>query len=148
MIFRAKDHETKEIGGTCARRETPLTRPGGLTQMAANITTLAPGQRSSERHWHANEDEMLVMLEGEAVVVENDGEHVIGPGDVCLWPAGVPNAHRVLNRSDRDVRYLVVGSDPSVDLVFYPDTGQTLHYVPPRWWLEDSGGQVIDEGKT
>ncbi len=39
-------------------------------------------------------------MEGEAIVVEDDGEHLLLPGDAACWPAGVPNAHHVLNRSD------------------------------------------------
>ena len=34
---------------------------------------LKPGAWSSQRHWHNGEDEFLVMLSGEAVLVEDDG---------------------------------------------------------------------------
>jgi hypothetical protein len=62
---------------------------GGLTQYGAYVETLMPGSRSSERHWHEKEDELLYVISGEATVVEDDGAHVLHPGDAACWPAGV-----------------------------------------------------------
>ena len=35
-----------------------------LTQFGVNLVTLAPSSWSSQRHWHANEDEFVYVLEG------------------------------------------------------------------------------------
>ena len=35
---------------------------------------------SSQRHWHANEDEFVYVLEGEATLITDAGETVLGPG--------------------------------------------------------------------
>lgn len=99
---------------------------GGLTQFGAFVETLAPGARSSDRHWHETEDEFLYMLAGEATVVENDGGHAIGPGDACCWPAGVTNGHHVVNRSDAPCTYLVVGTRNASDRVHYSDIDKIL----------------------
>jgi len=130
------------------RIEERFGEAAGLTRMGANIVTLPAGKISTQRHWHEEEDEFLLMLEGRAVVVEDDGDHEIGPGDVCCWPAGVANAHHVQNRSDAPVRYLVVGAGPDHDCVHYPDEGETMHHVPPRWWVEDADGKIVREGQT
>lgn len=148
MIIRRGSVPAEPVAGSSPHHEHPVARAGGLTHLGANITVLAPGERSAMRHWHEAEDEFLYMLEGEAIVVENDGEHVIGPGDMCCWPAGVPNAHHLINRSAAPVRYLVVGSNPAEDHVHYPDDGRTLHHVPPRWWVEDAEGRMLREGST
>ena len=86
-----------------------------------------PGSQSSQRHWHAAEDEFLYVLDGAVTLIENDGPHVLRPGDAAAWPAGVPNAHCLQNRTDRPVAYLVVGSRLPDDEVHYPDID--LHYV-------------------
>ena len=57
----------------------------GLTQFGAAFEELPPGAQSSQRHWHENEDEFLYVLEGELTVVEDDGEHLLGPGDAAGW---------------------------------------------------------------
>ena len=94
---------------------------GGLTQFGAFVETLEPGSASSDRHWHEAEDEFLYMLTGEATVIEDDGAHVIGPGDACCWPAGVANGHHVVNRSDAPCSYLIVGTRAPSDRVHYSD---------------------------
>src|SRR3546814_20161927 len=50
-----------------------LTRAAGLTDFGVNIITLEPGAWSSQRHWHETEDEFVIMLEGEAILVDDSG---------------------------------------------------------------------------
>ena len=45
-----------------------------LTQFGVNLVTLAPGSWSSQRHWHAKEDEFIYVLEGEVTLVTDAGE--------------------------------------------------------------------------
>ena len=61
----------REVQGRWWKRIAPL---GGLTEMGASDVTLEPGAWSSQRHWHDGEDELVVMLSGRAVLVEDDGE--------------------------------------------------------------------------
>lgn len=99
---------------------------GGLTQFGAFVETLEPGSRSSDRHWHEEEDEFLYMLSGAATVIEDAGEAEIGPGDACCWPAGVANGHHVVNRSGAPCTYLVVGSRKARDIVHYSTIDKIL----------------------
>lgn len=109
------------------RRWQAVAAAGGLTQFGANLVTLAPGAWSSQRHWHSHEDEMLVVLEGEAVLVEDDGETVLKPGDIACFPAGVANGHHLQNRSALPCRFLAIGTDrQDVDECHYPDIDMHL----------------------
>jgi len=116
-----------EVQGRWYRRLAPIA---GLTRMGASHVVLKPGAWSSQRHWHAAEDELLVMLAGEAVLVEDGGECVIRPGDVLAWAAGVRNGHHLQNRSDTDCVFVAIsagsreedwGEYPDIDMVFDPD---------------------------
>jgi len=97
----------KDVAGRWYRRLAP---PGGLTQFGVSHVTLKPGAWSSQRHWHDDEDEFLVMLSGEAVLVEDEGRTVLRAGDCAAWPAGVKNGHHLCNESDSDCTFVVVGS--------------------------------------
>ncbi|MFZ4382017.1 MAG: cupin domain-containing protein [Sandarakinorhabdus sp.] len=100
---------------------------GGITQFGANLVTLPPGAWSSQRHWHSHEDEMLVMLSGEAVLVEDDGETPLRPGDIACFPAGARNGHHLQNRSNAPCRFLAVGTDhAAIDHCHYPDIDMHL----------------------
>lgn len=97
-----------------------LSDPGGLTQFGAFIEVLPPGAQSSFRHWHEAEDEMVVMLSGEVVLVE-DTETPLKAGDVACWPAGLAVGHCLHNRSNAEARYLIVGMRGPSDVIHYPD---------------------------
>ena len=96
---------------------------GGLTDFGVNLVRLPPGKWSSQRHWHTVEDEFVWMLEGEVVLVEDDGDHVLRPGDCAAWRAGEPrHAHCLQNRSGADAVYLEIGTRrPGIDACDYPD---------------------------
>ncbi len=94
----------------------------GLTDFGVNLVRLTPGKWSSQRHWHTVEDELVYVLEGEVVCVEDDGDHVLKAGDCVAWKAGVANGHCLQNRSERDAVYLEIGSRrPETDACDYPD---------------------------
>ncbi|MBR9820938.1 MAG: cupin domain-containing protein [Rhodobacteraceae bacterium] len=99
---------------------------GGLTQFGAFVETIQPGTRTSDRHWHSDEDEFLYMLQGSVTVIENDGEHVIGPGDAACWPAGVPNGHVVFNHTDAPASYVLVGTRSQNDRAYYSEIDKVL----------------------
>ncbi|PQA88122.1 cupin domain-containing protein [Hyphococcus luteus] len=115
------------------RSKIALGNLGGLDQFGVNLTRLAPGAASAHQHWHQKEDEFIYMLEGEAVLVEDDGETVLKAGDVATFKAGVANGHMVVNRSDADVVLLEVGTrsldevatytDPEVDMKVVKENG-------------------------
>src|SRR5438105_8272509 len=65
----------------------------GLTDFGVNLVRLPPGKWSSQRHWHSAEDEFVLVLEGEVVAVEDDGDHVLKAGDAIGWKAGEANGH-------------------------------------------------------
>ena len=74
------------------RSSLRLGEAAGLTQFGANSSTLAPGARSSLRHWHAAEDEFVMVTEGELILVQDEGEYTLRPGDCAAWQAGDPTA--------------------------------------------------------
>lgn len=126
MIIRRAllDPETRSSPGWGTVSTTRIGDAGSLTQFGAALQVLQPGAKSSIRHWHEHVDEFLFVVSGEVTVTENDGAHTLHPGDAACWPAGVPNAHTVSNRSALPCSYLVVGSrdrDQAAQYVDDPD---------------------------
>lgn len=99
-----------------------LTDLAGLTQFGAHVEVLPPGSRSSHRHWHEAEDEMVYMLAGEVVLIE-DTETALRAGEAACWPAGLAVGHCLENRSDQEAMYLVIGTRSRTDRIHYPDHG-------------------------
>jgi len=102
------------------RERKRLGNAAGLDQFGVNLTTLKPGAASALRHWHQHEDELIYILEGEAVLVEDGGETVLTPGTAAGFKANSRNGHQLVNRSSRDVVYLEIGTRSKVERVEYP----------------------------
>lgn len=103
------------------RRWRRLGEAAGLSQFGVNLLRLAPGVWSAQRHWHSHEDEFVYVLEGEVVLVTDEGEETLQAGDCAGFKAGVRNGHCLQNRSLRDAQLLVVGTRNDEDHGEYPD---------------------------
>lgn len=105
-----------------------LARAGGLVDFGVSQVVLEPGGISSQRHWHEKEDEFVVVLEGEAVLVENEGETVLRAGDCAAFPKDVANGHQLVNRSGQPCTFLAIGAQVN-GTAHYPDVD--LHFDGP-----------------
>jgi uncharacterized cupin superfamily protein len=94
---------------------------GGLRDFGVNLMRLPPGNWSSQRHWHSHEDEFVYVLEGELVLIEDEGETLLRAGDAAAFPKGSGNGHHMINRSRRMAVYLEVGSRQPEDLTTCSD---------------------------
>ena len=109
-------------GAPCAARTRQrLGDAGGLLDFGVNRMTLPPGGWSSQRHWHSHEDEFVYVLQGELVLVEDDGEVLLRAGDCAAFCKGSGNAHHLVNRSDTLAVYLEVGSRQPDDVATCAD---------------------------
>jgi uncharacterized cupin superfamily protein len=126
-------------GGLGPYRHSVLGDAGGLSQFGVHLEELPPGSRSSFRHWHETEDEMILMLSGEVVLVEDD-ETPLGAGEAACWPAGSATGHQLANRSDRPALYLTIGTRHRADVIHYPDHDLITHKDgPARRYLHRDG---------
>lgn len=103
------------------REKRALGDPLGLKQFGVNLTTLRPGAWSSQRHWHENEDEFVYVVEGEITLVTDAGETVLRPGMAAGFPAGNPDGHHLINRTDKPALYLEVGTRLPTEVAHYSD---------------------------
>lgn len=95
------------VEGRWYRRLAPVA---GLTLMGASHVTLAPGGYSSQRHWHRGQDELVVMIAGEAVLIDDSGETLVRAGDVLTFPAGEANGHHMHNRSGEPCVFVAISA--------------------------------------
>jgi uncharacterized cupin superfamily protein len=114
-----------EVQGRWYRRLAPAA---GLTDFGASHVVLKPGAWSSQRHWHEGEDEMVVMIAGEGVLIEDAGETILRAGDVVAWAKGSTNGHHIVNRSDAECVFVAIGGGvrtgggySDIDMLFTAD---------------------------
>ena len=122
VVSRMSSNYPPEFAGICMGREKrALGSALGLKNFGVNLTTLAPGAASSQRHWHTKQDEFVYVLEGELTLVTDAGEQLLRPGMAAGFRAGNPDGHHLVNRSGSPAVYLEVGDRTPGDEAEYPD---------------------------
>ena len=103
------------------RIKQALGDAGGLTQFGVNLTRLPPGATTAQRHWHEAEDELVFVVSGELVLIEEGGETPLEAGEAATFKAGHADGHYLLNRSAEDAVVLEIGTRASDERCHYPD---------------------------
>ena len=128
------------FAASCAGRvKRALGNAVGLKSFGVNLTELPPGTWSSQRHWHTKQDEFIYVLEGEITLVTDAGEFALKPGMSAGFPAGKPDGHQLINRTNRPAVYLEIGDRPAGDATVYPDVDLLARHEQKTTFTRRSG---------
>jgi uncharacterized cupin superfamily protein len=122
---------------SAARQRQRLGDAGGLRDFGVNLTRLPPGNWSAQRHWHSEEDEFVFVLEGEVVLVEDEGETQLKAGDCAAFPKNSGNGHHLINRGEEVAVYLEIGSRSPTDLITCSDVDMISPSTDGRFLHKD-----------
>jgi len=98
-----------------------LTQALGAKELAVNVFEIPPGESLCPYHYEYVE-EWLLVLEGELVLRDPDGEARLGRGDIVAFPSGPEGAHKVTNRESVAARILMFSSGRVPAVSVYPDS--------------------------
>jgi uncharacterized cupin superfamily protein len=116
------DEDPEEFRTRYAR----LGRAAGATHLGATLYELDPGQALCPYHWHAANEEMLIVFAGEPTLRTPEGERRLAAGDLVSFPRGEQGAHTVYNRSEAPVRVLMLSEMNEPEVAVYPDSGKVM----------------------
>ena len=134
--------ESPASGASQPNRTLWISEAGQLTQFGAFIEVLQPGERSSIKHWHSAEDEMVYVLDGEITLIEGSIETLLRAGDAATFRAGDAVGHCLQNRSHSPTRCLIVGTRARLDRITYPDHDRVCirdRSLPDDLWTDTAG---------
>jgi uncharacterized cupin superfamily protein len=129
-----------------AHRRARLGRQAGSVHLGASLYELDPGQAVCPYHWHAAEEEMLVVVSGRASLRTPQGWRELDAGEVFAFTTGVEGAHQVANRSPEPVRVLLLSESKDPEVCGYPDSRKVMadaflgspDEVSHMWRVEDA----------
>ena len=127
------------------RSSIRVGQAGGLSQFGANIVILAPGAKSSLRHYHTKEDEFVMVMEGTLTLVEDDGPVEMQPGDCATFPAGKANGHHLINATDREARFLVIGTSAPDEVAYYSDVDMMVTVADGSFTFTRRDGSPMED---
>jgi mannose-6-phosphate isomerase-like protein (cupin superfamily) len=105
---RAEPFTTKD--GSTIRVLVDAAHGGAANQSLAEAT-LAPGQ-TTERHYHAETEEIYVVLDGAGEMEVDGSDSRVGVGDAILIP---PGARHQIRAGDAELRFLCCCAPPYSD---------------------------------
>lgn len=105
----------------------------GLKNFGVNHVTLPPGAISALMHRHFRQDEFVYVVEGELVLVTDEGEALLPAGTCAGFPAG-GRAHQLVNRSAAPAAYLEIGDRTPGDSAEYPADDLAAVADPAGGW--------------
>ena len=94
----------------------------GAAATGMSIYELPPGQAICPYHYEYAEEEWLVVLEGTPTLRTVDGESVLAPWDVCVFPVGPSGAHGVRNETSEPARVMMFSDVKWPAATVYPDS--------------------------
>ena len=113
-------------------RRAFLGRQAGARQLGASLFAVPPGGATFPLHAHLHNEELLLVLAGRPTLLTGGAERELAEGEVVAFPAGPAGAHRVENRTDGEVRLMLVSTmlAPEVNLMLEDGTAWVRDYVP------------------
>jgi uncharacterized cupin superfamily protein len=119
--------EPREHPGFEAQRAR-LSRQAGSERLGLSLWEVSPGEAAYPYHWHAGEEELIVVLQGRPSLRTPEGWRELEQGEVVAFLRGEQGAHQIVNRSEEPIRFLAFSPNGDPDLVVRPDSGTVGAY--------------------
>jgi uncharacterized cupin superfamily protein len=104
-------------------RATSVRRALGGDLIGCTLYELDPGEQLWPYHFHWNNEEWLIVVDGTPTLRAPDGERGLRAGDLVAFPEGEAGAHTLYNRSEATAR-VAIFSSRNQGSVMYPDSGK------------------------
>ena len=102
--YRTSEYIDKENPTPDQRYRTEvLTEPDDAKRLAG-IFVILPAGEQVPYHYHETRESLIYILSGEGIEKVESEEFPVKAGDVLFIPAN--EKHTIINRSDKDIRYL------------------------------------------
>jgi uncharacterized cupin superfamily protein len=122
-LFEPEFEESSDHPGF-SRQRAPLGRQAGAERLGASLFALPPGQAAFPMHYHLGNEEMLLVISGTPSLRVLDGERELKTGEVVSFPRGEEGTHQIVNRSEEEVRILMISEMNAPEVVVRPESGK------------------------
>jgi uncharacterized cupin superfamily protein len=96
----------------------------GGERLGASVYELPAGQSNCPYHYHLANEELLVVLHGTPDLRTPKGWRRLEEGEVVAFPVGERGAHQLMNRTEANVRVLMISEMRYPEVPVYPDSGK------------------------
>jgi len=134
IAARPEVRRQHQFNANAVRWTRTLSEATGLSRIGVHLIRLAPGNDSTQLHFHEADEEFIYVLSGRGIAEIGDERFEVGAGDFMGFPT--PSlGHSLTNPFDRDLVYLVGGERNPNDIVHYPRIRRSMikGHLPHRF---------------
>lgn len=136
-VYNGGDWDSEHDRDGYRHRATAIGERLGASLLGASLYELPPGEKTWPYHYEQGCEEWLLVVSGKPTLRSPDGEQVLEPGDVAVFPDGPAGAHQLSNHTGESARVLLFSSKSPLAVVHYPDSGKV------GIWTDDDGYQAL-----
>lgn len=126
-IVKTQSLEWQELtnGKSIRHYRKDLTAELTSNKLVASIYRIPPGKVNWPFHYHAANEEVFYILEGEGELRTHNDRLQVAAGDFIRFPAGRKGAHQLKNTSeDQELIYIDLGTAIQPDISVMPDSNK------------------------
>ncbi|SED90802.1 Cupin domain-containing protein [Rhizobiales bacterium GAS191] len=112
-----------EFGGNIPARMADIGRTIGSQAIGLTIQTVAPGCRSSRRHRHVFQEEILIVMAGTGTLLHGEARIPVRAGDCFCYRPDDAELHAFENAGSEDLVIWAFGNRFRHEVCLYPDEG-------------------------
>jgi len=101
----------------------------GAQKLGYSFFNVPPGKAAFPYHTHSGNEEMIYIIDGEAILRLGKEELPVAAGTVIACPPGAEYPHQLVNTGNKKLRYLVVSTMEFPDICEYPDSNKIGAYA-------------------
>lgn len=77
-------------------------------------------------HYHEKEEELAIVIEGEAILRSNGAFRKLVPGDLVYFSTGPESVHQIYNHTGNDFKFFALSTKIPDEKCYYPDSNKIL----------------------
>jgi len=106
-----------------------------LNAFGVNLEVVQPGGSSGLKHWHTESEEFVYVVSGKLTLLYGEESYELSSGDCIGFKANEGIGHRLVNRTDSESVFIVVGARPENDKAIYDEDDF-------QWVIKENGNWV------
>ena len=147
-VVNADEIEVQE-GPTRGRYRSRIHRLGqaaGSQQIGCSLYEVAPGSVAFPFHWHASNEEVIIVVSGTGNARIGEAVVPVRSGDFLAFPVGTGHAHQLEATGAEPLRYYCLSTQKDPEVCGYPDSKKVAMSTraggkPVRALLREEDGQ-------
>ena len=112
------------------------------------VEELLPGKQACPAHYHMDEEEHVLILEGSLTLLLGEARYTMTKDDHVKFPAGQEVPHSLINETDEICRYLVLSDVTPLDVIVYTDSQKIFVRATDEFYDYSKNFAYWDREKT